>query len=210
MRLHTLGVWAGITLACGLLFAQTSRDGYRSAYATWRQADPNLERDSASKQAGFADRVEKVAQAAATYGKARSAFLRASADVNLGSMAQPFKPDLDLLPNRDLQTFVTAETKVVEASIKRFESDRDPGIVQWRQALERERTALGSLGTAINDRQTATLKAVAPLAAMETGRTEAVSQYKQFDAALTQAAGIMDRETAGWVNTTRPSPRWPL
>ncbi len=199
MRLRTLGVWAGITLACGLiLLAQTSRDPYRSAYAAWRQADPNLERDSATKQAGFADRIDKVAQAAVTYGQARSAFLRASASVNLGSIAQPLKPDLDVLPNRDQRVFVTAETKVVEASIKRFESDKDPGIVQWRQALERERAALGSLGMAITDRQTATEKAAAPLAAAEAGRTEAVSQYSQFNAALTEAAGIMDRETAGW------------
>jgi hypothetical protein len=192
-------VCAGIALTCGLiLLAQTSRDTYRSAYATWRQADPNLERDSAAKQAGFADRVDKVAQAAATYGQSRSAFLRASASANLGPLAQPFKPDLDLLPNRDLQAFVTTETKVVEASIKRFESDKDPGIIQWRQALERERAALGSLGTAISDRQAATLKAVAPLAAAETSRTEAVAKYAQFDGALTEAAGIMDRESAAW------------
>jgi hypothetical protein len=199
MRLRTLGLCAGVILACGLiLLAQTSRDMYRSAYASWRQADPNLERDSAAKQAGFADRVEKVAQAAATYGKARSAFLRASASVNLGLLDQPLKADMDLLPNRDLRVFVTTETKVVETSIKRFETDRDPGIVQWRQALERERAALASLGTAIDDRRAATAKAAAPLAALETGRTEAVSKYAQFDAALTEAAGIMDRETAGW------------
>lgn len=199
MRLRTLGVCAGINLTCGLiLLAQTSRDTYRSAYATWRQADPNLERDAATKQAGFADRVEKVAQAAATYGMARSAFLRASASVDLGPLAQPLKADMDLLPNRDLRVFVTTETKVVDASIKRFETDKDPGIVQWRQALERERAALASLGTAIDDRRAATLKTAAPLAALETGRTETVSKYAQFDAALTEAAGIMDRETAGW------------
>jgi hypothetical protein len=212
MILRNFSLCSGIALAWGLiLLAQTSRDTYRSAYATWRQADPNLERDSAANQAGFADRAEKVAQAAATYGKARSAFLRTSANVNLGPVAQPLKADLDLLPNKDLQVFVTAETKVVEASIKRFESDRDPGIVQWRQALERERAALGSLGTAINERQAATLKAVAPLTAVETGRTETVAKYAQFDAALSEAAGIMDRETAGWaqyykaLSTLRPA-----
>jgi hypothetical protein len=189
----------GIAFVCCLIvFAQTSRDTYRSAYAAWRQADPNLERDSARNLPDFAARVQKVAQASATYGQARSAFLRASAGHSLVALAQPFKPELELLPNRDLRALVTAETKVVEASIKRFENDRDPGIVQWRQALERERAALANLGTAINERQSATAKAAAPIAAVETARTEAASQYAQFDAALTQAAGIMDQETAGW------------
>jgi hypothetical protein len=190
-----------VTLALGfclIVFAQTSRDAYRSAYAVWRQADPNLERDSAVKQPDFAPRVQKVAQASAKYGQARAAFLRASAGHNLGLLTQPLKPELELLPNRDLRVLVTSETKIVEASIKRFDNDRDPGIVQWRQALERERAALINLGTAISDRQAATEKAAAPLAAVETARAEAASQYAQFDAALTQAASIMDQETAGW------------
>jgi hypothetical protein len=203
MRNCAVAISALALTCCLIVFAQTSRDTYRSAYAAWRQADPNLERDFARNPPDFAARIQKVAQASITYGQARSAFLRASAGHSLGALAQPFKPELDLLPNRDLQVFVTAETKVVDASIKRFENDRDPGIVQWRQALEREHAALANVGAAINDRQSATAKAVAPSAAVETARIEAGSQYEQFDAALTQAAGIMDQETVGWTQYYR-------
>jgi hypothetical protein len=186
-------------LACVLiLLAQSPRDSYHAAYAVWRQADPNLERDAASPQPGFAERVEKVAQAAAAYGKARASFLRSSARQDLGPLAEPFKPELELLPNRDLQAFVASETKSVEANIKRFENDRDPGIVQWRQALERERAALANLGTATVDRQTATAKAATPMAAAEVSRVEVVARYSQFNTALVQASDIMGLEATAW------------
>ena len=204
MRIRRGPLCAGLALSCCLIvFAQTSRDTYRSAYAEWRQADPNLERDSARNPPDFAARIQKVEEASAAYGQARSAFLRASAARSLGPLARPFQPDLDLLPNRDLQAFVTTETKVVDVSIKRFESDKDLGIVQWRQALERERAALANLGTVINDRQAATVNAAAAVGAAEAARTEAGSQYAQFDQALTQAAAVMDQETAGWTQYYR-------
>ena len=186
-----------------ILLAQSSRDSYRAAYAQWHQADPNLERDAGSPQQGFAQRVERVAQAAAGYGKARSTFLQTSARQDLGPLAEPFKPEIELLPNRDLRVFVTAETKSVEANIKRFEADRDRGIVQWRQALERERTTLANLAAAIDERQTTTAKASVPVASAEAARIEVASEYSQFDAAIAQAASLMDQETAAWAEYYR-------
>jgi hypothetical protein len=180
------------------LLAQSPRDSYRAAYAQWHQTDPNLERDAGSPQPGFPQRADKVAQAAADYGKARAAFLRSSTRQEMGSLSEPFKPELELLPNRDLRVFVSTETKTIDADIKRFETDRDRGIVQWRQALERERTALGSLGTAIEARQAATAKANLPVAAAEASRIDVASQFSQFDAAITQAASLIDQETTAW------------
>jgi hypothetical protein len=186
-----------------ILFAQSSRDSYRAAYAQWRQAEPNLERDAGSPQQGFTERVERTAQAAAGYGKARAAFLRGAAHQDLGSLGEPFKPELELLPKRDLRVFVTAETKTVDANIKRFENDRDRGIVQWRQALERERAALAGLATAIGERQSATAKAAVPMGAAEAARIDVTTQYSQFDAAIEQAATLMDQETAAWAEYYR-------
>src|SRR5580693_2690124 len=92
-----------LSAACvAILFAQSLRDSYRAAYAQWRQSEPNLERDAGSPQQGFAQRVEKVAQTAADYGKARASFLRDSARQDLGPLTEPFKPELELLPHRDL------------------------------------------------------------------------------------------------------------
>ncbi len=193
-----------LCLSCALLLmAQSPRDSYRAAYARWRQAEPNLERDAGSPQQGFTQRVEKVAQAAAAYGKARATFLRTSAQRDLGPLNEPFKPEVDLLPHRDLRGFVSTETKTVDANIKRFEADRDRGIVQWRQALERERTALANLGKAIDERQAATAKAAVPVASAEASRIKVASEYSQFDAALTQAANLMDQETAAWAEYYR-------
>lgn len=193
-----------LCVCCALLLvAQSPRDSYRAAYAQWRQAEPNLERDAGSPQQGFTQRVEKVAQAAADYGKARAAFLRTSAQRDLGPLSQPFKPEIELLPNRDLRIFVTTETKTVDANIKRFETDKDRGIVQWRQALERERTALANLGKAIDERQAATAKATVPIASAEASRIQVASGYSQFDAAMMQAANLMDQETAAWAEYYR-------
>jgi len=197
-------VIAGITLCLSfvlLLLAQNSRDSYRTAYAQWHQADPNLERDAGSSEKAFAQRVDKVAAAAATYGKERASFLRSAARRELGSLSDPFKPELEIRP--DLRVFVTAETKTVETSIKTFENDKDRGIIQWRQALERERTALANLGTAVDDRQAAIAKAAGPLAAAETSRTEVMAEYAKFDAAIAQAANIVDKETAAWAEYYR-------
>jgi hypothetical protein len=192
-----------LSLACVLvLLAQSPRDSYRSAYAVWRQADPNLERDAASPQTGFAERVKKVAEAAAVYGRERVSFLKATARPDLGALAEPFNPEIDL-SNGDLRAFATAETKTVETSIKRFENDRDPGIVQWRQALERERAALANLNAAIVERQAATAKAATPMASAEASRMEAVAAYAQFDAALLQAADIQGQEATAWAQYYR-------
>lgn len=193
-----------LSLVCVLvLLAQSPRDSYRAAYAAWRQADPNLERDAATPQTGFSERVQKVAQAATLYGQARVSFLQAAARQDLGPLAEPFSPEMELLPNRDLQAFASAETKAVETSIKRFENDKDPGIVQWRQALEHERAALGNLNAAIVGRQAATDKAAAPMASAEAARTEALTQYSQFDAALMQAADIQGQEATAWARYYR-------
>jgi hypothetical protein len=192
-----------LSLACAVLLAQSPRDAYRSAYAVWRQADPNLERDAASPQTGFETRVQKVAEAAALYGKARVSFFQSSAHHDLGPLAAPFKPEMELLPNRDLRAFVSSESKSVETNIKRFENDRDPGIVQWRQALERERAALTSLGTAIVERQSSTSKATAMLEAADASRAQAITALTQYDAGLTQAADLMGQESAAWAQYYR-------
>lgn len=185
-----------------IAWAQSPRDSYRTAYAQWHQADPNLERDAATGQgaavAGFAQRAEKVARAATAYGTARASFLRNASHQDIGSLATPFQPELELLPSRDLQSFVQAETKTVDANIKRFENDRDPGIVQWRQALERERVALAALGNAIEERKAATAKATAATGVIEASVKAANVQFAQCNTAIGQAANILDQETSAW------------
>src|ERR1700685_3200853 len=64
------------------LFAQTtpSRDGYRSAYKSWRDADPALERDAGTAGEALTPRTAKAADAAAVYSAAGFAFLRDMSD----------------------------------------------------------------------------------------------------------------------------------
>ena len=73
-----------------IVTGQSPRDGYRSAYAAWRQADPDLEKDVAAVSTALIPRIVKAAQGAASFKAARSAFLRLRQLTLEGTFSDPF------------------------------------------------------------------------------------------------------------------------
>jgi hypothetical protein len=194
-----------------VVHAQSSRDAYRDAFKTWRETDPSLERDAATNGAGWAQRTEYAAAAAARYSSARAAFLRAAA----GDTNQSFSwlKDARQLPEADFasafvsaldtQTLVSSSTGLVSSQISTYADEPDVALVPLRQALERERAALVALSGAVSERQKATSKLAGAGIAAEKARTQALESYQSMATALTDAAAGMDQESLGWAEYYR-------
>jgi hypothetical protein len=186
------------------LWAQSteSRDGYRAAYKSWREADPTLERDAGTAGEALAPRTAKAADAAAAYAAARSAFLRDRSDrhaENLRWLRESEGQTLpDLSPAPDLIRFVNREINAVNAGASAFANDPDRAIQQLRQAFERERTALEALQAAVTDRQNAEEKVARTALAVEQARGKALEQYPLLAAALAQSAELIKQEATAW------------
>jgi len=183
------------------LGAQSSRDGYRAAYSDWRQTDPNLERDAANSTQPLVPRITKAAQAAARYKASRTAFLRDTVhrlNLELAPLEAITPADSEILPDNNLRGFTSAEIKTVDSTIKAFQTDKDPGIVRVRQALERERAALLALTEAQDQTAAAIAKTTQASAKSEESRKALLDSFSQMNTALKEAAEDSDRESALW------------
>ncbi|HWZ34327.1 MAG TPA: hypothetical protein VNX18_23475 [Bryobacteraceae bacterium] len=185
------------------LFAQSSRDAYRSAYRAWRQADPNLERDAGTAPT-LVPRIATVAAQAARYGAARSSFLRqmtASEEQTFQGLDAPL-PDLPDL-TRGVRENVTAESALVKHNLDTFSRDSDRAIQQLKLMLDRENLALTALSTAIAERQAAAEAAKSAIASAEQARAKALNIGRDLNGAMGPIADQADRETAAWAEYYR-------
>lgn len=190
-----------------LVRAQSSREAYRDAFRAWRDADPPLESDAARAGAGWAQRTAAAGALAARYTAARAEFLRAAvADVNqslawLRNARQP--PDPEIAPAVDMQTTISASTALVSMQISTYAGDPDPTLVPLRQALERERSALVALSSAMSERQRAASRVVSAGIAAEQARAQAMQPYQSMASALTDVAAGTDQEAQAWAEYYR-------
>ncbi len=203
---RTLRICGGAFLllgAFGLVAQQTGRDPYRNAYRTWREAEPDLERDASAPNDKLAGRASRAAAAAASFGAARAAFLRQLAEDQSQNVLwlQNSTPGVlaDFAPAKDLQRLVSAETANVNTTITTFSGDQDRGIQLLRQALEREREALAALDAGIADRQKAQDRVAQASDAVELVRPKALTEYQDVTGMLlAPSAAVVDQETAAW------------
>jgi hypothetical protein len=191
-----------LVVATLCLFAQSSREEYRAAYRAWRDAEPNLELDAVAGGNGLAPRASRAAAEEAKYSAAYSAFLRQLAG-EYGPSALSLQTALPAMPPSPapaapLLRFVAAGTTSVNANISAFANDTDPAIRPLQQALERERSALSALSSAIVDRQKTEERATLAMNLMEQRRTNAIEQYQAVVTAITASADAVDREAAAW------------
>lgn len=186
------------------LFAQStqSRDGYRAAYKSWREADPTLERDAGTAGEALAPRTAKAADAAAAYSAARIAFLRDMSDRQAENLrwlrATEVQPLPNLSPAADAIRFANREIGAVGSSASAFANDPDPAIQQLRQAFDREQSALVALKAAVTARQEADAEASRIASAAEQARGKVLEQYPLLASALAQSADAMKQEAAVW------------
>jgi hypothetical protein len=193
----------GVFLCAAGLAAQTGRDAYRQAYDTWRQAQSTVERDAGTEGVSVIPRVDRAAAAEASFGAARTAYLKSvSQDATRRRQllqAPGTRPSPDLAPPA-VAAVVTSNLQTVTTTIARFANDPDRGIQQLRQALERERVALAALNDAIDARQKTVAAASAKAATLEQVRAKTAEAFDDQTAQLSQAVAELDREGAAWTN----------
>lgn len=189
-----------VLFAALCLFAQPSRDSYRTAFRQWRQLDPNLERDASLAGAQLASRAQKAAAAAAAYESARKRFLSEMVAANERKFAwlETPAPEAPASLNQGAQNFIASETKAVRHSLDVYAGDPDAGIRQLRAMLERESAALTSLNNAVADREKAAATVQAATATLQETRLRAVEEYRAIAGEWKDAAAETDHESAAW------------
>jgi len=195
------------SLLAALCLAQPVRDGYRAAYDAWRKADPKLESEAWAGGAPVAQRADRMAAEAAKTAAARKAYLEAAiADQyrqigwleNAVLSAEPAaaytKPDAQ---------FIEAETARVGRTMDTYAADPDKGIQQLRQALAREKEALGALAQSVAERQKSADGADLATAVIGQSRGKALDQAREMMAGLKEASAETAREAEAWAEYYR-------
>ena len=195
-----------LTIVAAFCLAQHPRDLVRDAYRAWREADPNLERESVAGGPAVAQRADRLAAEAAKYAAARRALLDGIAQdqerlVAALENAALSKESSAVAAEIDTR-FLTAETARVTRTIGAFAGDPDKGIRQLRQALERERTALNALSTAVAERQKSVAAAQTSTETVEAARAKTLDQMRPMLAAAKEVADP-SAEAAAWVEYYR-------
>jgi hypothetical protein len=197
-RMRFAGTWI-----CGAvsLIGQTSREAYRQDYDAWREVHANLERDAGSGGATLIPQVDRAAARVAAFGTNRAAYAKAAAQTAAQQrqilQAGTTRPSPDLAPSA-LAAMVAGELQTVTKTITRFADDRDRGIQQLRQSLERERDALAALNGSIEARQKAVATTLAAANALEQVRAQAAEIIGPETSALSQNSVQLEKETAAW------------
>jgi hypothetical protein len=141
-----------LLLMAMLVFAQQSRDGYRSAYRAWRTTEPTLERDAAGSNATLGARADQASAAAAKYFAEKKTFqdARSSALTQYSKSIEGFTPSAENdAQQKDVSAYLNLQSRTVLANIAAFGTDPDKGIQQLREATEREQKALNDLTQAV-------------------------------------------------------------
>lgn len=196
---------AGLLLS-STVFAQSalqeSRASQQELYRTWRQTEPNLERDASSAGATLGARADKASAEATKYFVARRAFLEsAAADANQRSAIEAVTIAPDSPGNLDL--FLNTQNTILGSSISAIAADPDRGIQQLRQALERERAAIAAIGAALTESQSRQEAVVQASNGAEQKRTLAAQEFQRLAASLQQSAQLTDQSGTAWTNYYR-------
>jgi hypothetical protein len=194
--------FAGIWMCCSAgLMAQTSREAYRQDYDAWREVHANLERDAGSGGATLIQQLDRAAARVAAFGTNRAAYAKAAAKTAAEQrqvlQAPTTRPSLNLAPPT-IAALVAEQLQTVTRTITRFAEDRDRGIQQLRQSLERERDALAALNGSIEVRQKAVAKTTEADTALELLRARTAEILDAETSALLQNAVQLEKETAAW------------
>ena len=203
-RYSHLGL-SGMLICCVIgLFAQTGREAYRQAYDVWRQAHGNLERDAGAGGAAQVAEADRAAAAAASFEATRMAHMKSSAEEaiqrrQLVFRNSPTRPPADLAP-QGAAGLIASELQTVTKTIARFADDKDRGIQQLRQALERERVALAALGDSIQASQKTVAAPSTAAAALDEASAKTKEAFGGQAAQLSQTVAQLEKESAAWAD----------
>jgi len=193
------GIW--ICGAAAALTGQTSREAYRQDYDAWRETHGNLERDAGSGGSTLIPQVDRAAARVAAFGTNRAAYAKAVAQTAAQRrqilQVAAIRPSPDLAPPA-LSAQVKSDLQTVTKTITRFADDKDRGIQQLRQSLERERDTLAALNEAIEARQKAVATTTAAANALEQARARTAETIAAETSALSQNSVHLEEEAAAW------------
>jgi hypothetical protein len=188
--------------AAGLI-GQTSRDQYREAYNVWQQVQANLERDAGNGGAPQVAQADRSASAAASFETTRAAYVKSASEdaVRRRSILQTAitRTSPDLMPPA-VASLAAGELLRVDKAIAKFTADKDPGIQQLRQSLERERVALVALSNTIQTRQGTVAATAEASAALEQARVKAAEAFGDQASQLARNAALMEMERVAWAD----------
>ena len=191
-----------VCVAAGLI-GQTGRDAYRQAYDTWQQAQANLERDAGTGAAPQVAQADRSAAAAASFEETRLAYLKSSAadaaQRRLILQAAVTRSSPDLMPPA-VADLAAAELQTVTRAIAKFAEDKDRGIQQLRQSMDRERVALAALADTIKARQKTVAATSAAAAALEQAHAQAAAAFGDQNSQVSQTVAQMEMESAAWAD----------
>jgi hypothetical protein len=190
-------------LFCGAagLVGQTGRDAYRQAYSVWQQTQANLERDAGTGGAPQVAQSDRSGAAASSFEATRLTYLKSSAQDAaqrrqiLQTAATRSSPDLMPPAVGDL---AAAELQTVTRAIAKFATDKDRGIQQLRQAMDREKVALTALMDTIQARQKTVVASSAAADALEQARVKTAGAFAGQASQLSQTVAQMEMEAAAW------------
>jgi len=189
-----------VCFAAGLI-GQTGRDAYRQAYDVWQQAQANLERDAGKGAAPQVAQADRSAAAAVAFQSTRMAYLKSSAEsaVQRRRILQTpvTRSSPDLMPPA-VANLAAAELQTVTRAIDKFAADKDRGIQQLRQSMEREKVALAALTDTIKTRQKAVAATSTASATLEQARGKAAAAFAEQTSQFSQTVAQMDAEGAAW------------
>jgi hypothetical protein len=192
-------------LFCGAagLIGQTSRDQYRQAYNVWQQVQANLERDAGNGGAPQVAQADRSASAAASFEATRAAYVKSASDdaIRRRSILQTptTRSSPDLMPAA-VASLAAGELLTVDKAIAKFTADKDPGIQQLRQSLERERVALVALSNTIQTRQATVAATSEASAALELARAKAAEAFGGQASLLARNAALTEMERVAWAD----------
>jgi hypothetical protein len=191
-----------ICFAAGLI-GQTGRDAYRQAYDFWQQAQANLERDAGTGAAPQVAQADRAAAAVVAFEATRLAYLKSAAE-NAAQRRRILQTPVtrsspDLMPPA-VANLAAAELQTVTRAIGKFAADKDRGIQQLRQSMERERVALAALTNTIQARQKTVAATSAAIATLEPARDKTAAAFANQTSQFSQTVARMDAESAAWTD----------
>jgi hypothetical protein len=93
-----------------------------------------------------------------------------------------------------------AELQTVTRAIAKFAEDKDRGIQQLRQSMDRERVALAALADTIKARQKTVAATSAAAAALEQAHAQAAAAFGDQNSQVSQTVAQMEMESAAWAD----------
>lgn len=191
---------AAATIAfVALVFAQSARDAYRTAYREWRLADPTLEHDAGSRS-DLSARAALLAEDESKYASVYGTFLGTMAADETQKMAWlEAPPDApSAIISEAAATLIANENRAAKRSMDAFAGDADPGIRQLRSMLARESAAADALSAAMETRKQASEALTQASSAVAESQLKVADRFHGIAAEGKQEVERENREAAAW------------